>query len=419
MLELLVILYMTFIGMGISLLFICSRFSKHKTIFMFFITTILMIISLIILWNILGTNYLIKIYTLVIHIPAILICTYISRYRGWKLLFQILSAVSFCMMIQHIAGLTYYLTNENILALMVSYIISTITIFLFIIYYIKPILIEVLLYLNHGWFFMCLVMATYYITVIYLIPTYAGVELNSTILKPVISLIMIGFYTLIMFLFTSTLREIEIKNNLNILEIQTSALQSRINTIKTTEKMIQMERHDLRHRLKTLENLIINKKYDVAIEFINSSQERIDKCDTVSWCKPPVLDAVFSSYFEEAKLNNINIDAKIILSQELNINESELAIVIANVLENAIHACLKLPIKQRKIKCKVIEKPTIMLEILNTCCENVNFDDNSLPISNKNGHGIGVQSIISFCNKYNAIYKFECKNGWFSVQIIM
>ena len=62
MLELSVILYMTFIGMGISLLFICSRFSKRKTIFMFFITTILMVISLIILWDILGTNYLIKIY---------------------------------------------------------------------------------------------------------------------------------------------------------------------------------------------------------------------------------------------------------------------------------------------------------------------------------------------------------------------
>ncbi len=419
MLELAVILYMTFVGMSINLLFICSRFSKRKTTFIFFITTIIMIISLIMLWNILGTHFLIKLYTFIIHVPSILIFMYMSRYHGWKLLFQLLSSISFCMIIQHIAGLTYYITNQNILALIISYLISTITLFLFIIYYIKPILVKVLMHINNGYWFMCLVMAIYYITVIYLIPTYAGVELNSTILKPVISFIMIGFYTLIMFLFTSILREIEIKHNLNILEIQSSALESRINAIKTTEKMIELERHDLRHRLKTIENLILNKKYDIAIEFINSSQERIDKCKTISWCKPPVLDAIFSSYFEEAKLNNIEIDAKIMLSQKPYVNESELAIVIANALENAIHACIKLPVGKRKIKCKVIEKPTIMLEILNTCYEDVNFDDNSLPITNKNGHGIGVQSIISFCNKYNAVYKFQYENGWFSVQIIM
>lgn len=419
MLELLVILYMTFIGMSINLLFIYSRFSKFKTIFIFSITTIIMIISLVILWNILGTNFLITIYTFIVHIPAIFIFMYASLYRGWKLLFQILSSVSFCMIIQHIAGLIYYITNENILALVISYLISTITLFLFIIYYIKPILLKVLVHINHGWWFMCLVMGVYYITVVYLIPTYAGVELNSTILKPVISFIMIGFYTLIMFLFTSMLREIEIKHNIKVLKIQSSALQSRMDTIKTTEKMIQMERHNLRHRLKTIENLILNKKYDIAIEFINSSQQQIDKCETISWCKPPILDAVFSSYFQEAELNNIEIDAKIVLSQEPNVNESELAIVFANALENAIHACIKLPINQRKIKCKVIEKPTIMLEISNTCYETVNFDNNSLPITNKNGHGVGVQSIVSFCNKYNAVYNFKYENGWFSLQIIM
>lgn len=57
--------------------------------------------------------------------------------------------------------------------------------------------------LRRGWWLMCLVMAIYYVIIIYLIPGYVGFERSSTILKPAISLLMAGVYSILMFHFTS------------------------------------------------------------------------------------------------------------------------------------------------------------------------------------------------------------------------
>lgn len=64
-------------------------------------------------------------------------------------------------------------------------------------------------------------------------------------------------------------------------------------------------------------------------------------------CRPPVLDAVFSTYFAQAKSQNIWVDAKIALPDTLPVDEGELAIVVANALENAIHSHQKLPQNQK------------------------------------------------------------------------
>lgn len=75
------------------------------------------------------------------------------------------------------------------------------------------------------------------------------------------------------------------------------------------------------------------------------------------WCRPPVLDAVFSSYFEQAKNQGIRVEAAVSLPDTLPVDEGELAIVLANALENAIHANLELPPEQRELRCKMVGIP--------------------------------------------------------------
>ena len=55
-------------------------------------------------------------------------------------------------------------------------------------------------------------------------------------------------------------------------------------------------------------------------------------------------------------------------------DEGELAIVLANALENAIHANLALPRDQREIRCKMVGTPGVMLELSNPCAGNIAFD---------------------------------------------
>ena len=58
-----------------------------------------------------------------------------------------------------------------------------------------------------------------------------------------------------------------------------------------------------------------------------------------------------------------------------------------------------------------------MIEISNSYAGAITFDRRGLPVSNKQGHGIGTRSIVAFAEKHNALYLFRTENGWFKLQI--
>ena len=59
-----------------------------------------------------------------------------------------------------------------------------------------------------------------------------------------------------------------------------------------------------------------------------------------------------------------------------------------------------------------------MIEVSNTFCGEIKFDDDGIPVTDKEGHGIGTRSIVAFCNKYNAFYEFKTKGDKFILHIM-
>ena len=209
------------------------------------------------------------------------------------------------------------------------------------------------------------------------------------------------------------------QHNAALLAVQITALKEKLQKVKEVEEGIRIQRHDLRHQLQTVTELVAQGDRDAALKFLDAAQTRLDEHTVTRWCRPPVLDAVFSSYFDQAKNNGIPVEARISLSDTLSVDEGELAIVLANALENAIHANLELPRDQRKILCKIVGSPSVMLEISNPCTDNISFDSNGLPVAQREGHGLGVQSISAFCRKNRAICQFDLADGWFRFRLIL
>ena len=419
MVELFVMEYMTVLGMTMVLLFLDSRYSLQRTILTVYGTVFLVMAGVAVLYRTAGLETTIKLYSFIAHVPSLFLLFALSRFRGWRLVFQLLSAILFCMVIQHVAGLAYYLSGSHLWVLILCYAVLSTGVIWFLLCFLRPLFLLTLLELRRGWWLICLVMAMYYVIVIYLIPGYVGYERSSTVLKPTISLLMVGVYSILMFLFTSIQKEMEARHNAQLSTLQLSALQSRMEAVNAAEDAIRMERHDLRHRLQTVAELVSRGEIDTALDFLDAAQNRLVEQKVTRWCHPPVLDAVFSSYFDQAQNQGISVKAKISLSNTLSVNEGELAIVLANALENAIHANLKLPQEQREIRCKMMGTPSVMLEISNPCDANVVFDNNGLPVAQSEEHGLGVQSISAFCRKNGAVCQFDLTDGWFRLRLVL
>ena len=419
MIELFIIEYLTALGMTMVLLFLDSRYSRRRTITTVYGVTVLVMAAIAVIYRLAGGETTLHIYSLVVHIPSLLLLFAFSRFRGGRLVFQMFSAILFCTLVQHGAGLVYYLSGGQVWALILSYAILSTGVIWFLIRFLRPLFLQTLLELRRGWWLMCLVIATYYVIVVYLIPGYVGFDWNSTVIKPSISLLMVGFYSILMFLFSSIRKEAETRHSAQISALQLSALQSRMEAVSAAEDVIRTERHDLRHRLQAVAELVARGDGDAALDFLDAAQKRLDEQKEIRWCRPPVLDAVFASYFDQAKNQGIRVEATISLPSGLPVDERALAIVLANALENAIHANLALSQGQRELRCKMVGIPGIMLELSNPCAGQVSFDSNGLPVAQREGHGLGVQSIATFCRKNGAVCQFDLTDGWFRFRLVL
>ncbi len=417
--ELFSLEYMTALGMTMLLLFLDSRYSRRLTALTVGGSALLVMAAVAALYQAAGLDMAMRVYPLAAHLPSLLLLLIFSRFRGWKMVFQLLSAVLFCMLIQHGAGLAYYLSGGSFLVMLLTYALLTAGVICFLIRFLRPLFLQTMTELNRGWWMICLIMAAYYAIIAYLIPGYVGFDRTATILKPSISLLIVGFYSVLISLFSSVQKEAKARHSAHLTALQLSALQSRIEAVQAAEHAIRMERHDLRHRLQAVAELVARGDEDAALRFLEAAQKRLDEKKEMRWCRPPILDAVLSSYFEQAGHHGIRVEASISLPDTLSTEEGELAIVVANSLENAIHANLELPPEQREIRCKMVGLPGIMLEISNPCTGNVSFDSNGLPVTRQEGHGLGIQSISAFCKKNGAVCHFDLIDGWFRFQLIL
>lgn len=204
-----------------------------------------------------------------------------------------------------------------------------------------------------------------------------------------------------------------------ILRLEREHMEDLIRQNIMTEERIRIERHDLRHRLKSIQSMLERGGYEDALTYIRSSTATLDSTKVIRYCQNPIVDAVFSSFFSDAEANHIRIESSLAVPHDLPVDATEFSIVIANALENAIRACLVLPEPERIIRCKYVIGPRHMCQISNPTAQEVVFDENGRPYSHEPGHGIGTHSIVAFCEKYNADLNYKYEDGWFHIRIVL
>ncbi|MBR2928773.1 MAG: GHKL domain-containing protein [Oscillospiraceae bacterium] len=203
------------------------------------------------------------------------------------------------------------------------------------------------------------------------------------------------------------------------LEVQAAMVEQRADEFRRMEDKIRIERHDLRHRFQAVYTMLQNGQSQEAMEYINDAQDILHEADVEHYCTHPVLDAILVAYFQRAKEMGIQVETELAIPDNLPVPAAELSTVFANALENMIHAVQTLPAEERKIVCKCIHTPRLMIEFSNPCAEEVQIDADGLPIAKGMGHGIGTRSIAAFAEKNRAVYSFRMEDGWFKLQLAL
>jgi len=355
-------------------------------------------------------------------VPSLIAFYFLSEYRDARFFFTFCLADTSFIWIAQVTVLLDKLCGSTHVVLLISRLL------LFPIYEIlqwkkfrRPYL-ELQAYLpGGGWWPITAIAAGYYLLLDFsAVPMESSLPDPSGVFRLVLVLIMMPVtYLALLFSLRRQMLYYETRNKRDLLAAQVSGLEGRITATQAAEEALRIERHDLRHKLLTVEDMIARKEKEEALDYIHSLQGEVEYTKPEKWCADPLLDAVFSSYFAQARQQGIRVKAKLAIPEELPVDAAELSTVFANALENAIRACAALPEEQRELVCTCISHPSLMFEIANPYRGTIRFDEQGQPIAQTPGHGIGTRSIAAFCEKHDACCVYETKDGWFHLKIAL
>lgn len=150
---------------------------------------------------------------------------------------------------------------------------------------------------------------------------------------------------------------------LNIFQIL--SYQNKLYTAAREQELMRIQSSYMQVRLQTIDVMLQKEAYEDVRGYIKSAQQTLETPPGERFCKNAILDAVCSFYFKLAAEKEIRVGHSLNIPEELPVKAEELSIVLANTLENAIHACEKLPADKRVVKCRCIDHPQFMLQISN------------------------------------------------------
>ncbi len=180
-------------------------------------------------------------------------------------------------------------------------------------------------------------------------------------------------------------------------------------------------KHDLRHHVVIIKEMIDQENYEKAEEYLATLGAKIESTNTQVYCKNYVVNSLLSVYIQKALDAGIEVDNKINIPENIPIDELEFAGLMANLIENATEACLRLSKSAEKyIKINVQYQPnSFKILVENTCNKKVVFDG-PFPVSTKTGeHGIGTKSVAKVALKYNGLVDYSEKDGVFTARVIL
>lgn len=352
-------------------------------------------------------------------VPSLLFLFFMSRNRNAQFVFTFCFSDTVCMWIELTSALIDYGVGGGGVVTFVLRLISFPLLEYAVWRWLRKPYLKMSRLVRKGWLlfaaltgicYLILVLLSVYPTVIFERPQ------DMPLAIMVLALIALAYGTIFQVLFEQ-LHVLEAQERQRVLEAQTVMMSHRIEDARRVENAIRIERHDMRHQLQTVASLAQRGDCAALLDYVGSSQAKLDAITPKRYCSNAVLDAVLVNAAEQAEQMGIRIEIEIALPKELPVDVLELSIVFANALENAIQAVRDLPEEHRRIICKSVTRPRFIMEISNPYAGEIIFDRRGIPVTDKPGHGIGTRSIVAFAEKYDALFFFCAENGVFKVQL--
>ena len=245
---------------------------------------------------------------------------------------------------------------------------------------------------------------------------------------PLLLVILMGWaaYTSIFLSLNNLQREYSLKDENQLmkseqeyLRLYAKSMTERIQLMDEAAQQYRIASHDRRHFSNMLLGLLKQERFSDAMVLLEK-QTHVTILSNRIFSNNTVLNAALTYYVSMAEKAGIRTEILLDLPSELPLDEVEFAMVISNLLENAIHGCLEISDDVEKyIRCTCHTAGRLLMEIENPCSLNVRLDEEGLPVAQSEQHGTGTRSVQMILRKYNGELLYRIEDGVFRVRVLI
>lgn len=273
------------------------------------------------------------------------------------------------------------------------------------------------------WNYYWLVPVVFYIIWQYQINSGAKTGLEN-IQNPynVIFLFIINFgalliYYLMLMLDGQLTKNLELEEKQHYHDLEVVAFQWLQERMEETRQM----RHDLRHHIHTVSLYLEEQEYEKLKKYVDSYRDSIPDGTRICFCENRVINNILFYFASQAKEHQIDFSARLSIPDNLPINDHDISVLLGNLFENALEACMEEALTDRRIIVKGKgDTHSLLFTIDNTYVNEIKKNKYGELLTTKpNGNGIGVNSAKKIVERYNGFFSAGEKDELFCVSFML
>lgn len=191
--------------------------------------------------------------------------------------------------------------------------------------------------------------------------------------------------------------------------------------VENMYRQIRGWRHDYSNHIQVMKGYADSGDLDAVIKYLDELDIDLQTVDVIIKTGNKMTDSILNSKISLANSKNIKVTADANIAMELNTSQIDLCIIIGNLMDNAIEACLELPEEERMIRIFMEMKNTqLYMSITNSAPPGKQQKTSGRFMTTKGeGHGFGLVRIDNIIDRHSGFISRNSEDGVFTTEILL
>lgn len=207
-----------------------------------------------------------------------------------------------------------------------------------------------------------------------------------------------------------------------IAQYQSDLVQKHCEEVENMYRQTRGWRHDLKTHIQTMKAHLALAEYDRLEDYLNELDSDLGAVDRIVKTGNVMIDALLNSKLSLAGSKGIQVEAKAIVPKTLSVSEVDLSVIIGNLMDNAMEACLKIEEEKKRFLRVYIDvlKGQLYIYVINSVDGN-RKKSGKLYLTTKNSreHGFGLMRMDRVVEKYHGYLDRQNEEGVFATEVLL